>query len=143
MFSSTLTVHEGLGASGRVPTIHDTTGAISAVEWGGLGLFGITTAVIATWVKPSLGIPGGNDGRVVSIGNHPDDLSGEQDVSVLLTRGVAEIRVVDSDRTVHDGKIDVGKHLRPNYRDGKIVLFVETIPEGWQADSSPIGSCRM
>ena len=80
---------------------------------------------------------GRNDGRVVHIGNHGDDLAGEQDALLLLRRGVDEIREVESDRLIRAGKVDVGKHLRPNYRDGNIVLFVEHTPQGWRAVRFP------
>lgn len=81
----------------------------------------------------------GNDGRVVHIGSWPDDLSGPQDVELLRARGVAEIRPIGSSRPILHGTVDVGKHLRPNYRDGRIVLFVAPCEEEassaaeWQA----------
>jgi hypothetical protein len=38
---------------------------------------------------------------------------------------------------IAEGFVDVGKHLRPNFRSGKIVLFVEPAAAGgdcaWQA----------
>ena len=33
--------------------------------------------------------------------------------------------------------VDVGRRLRPNYRDGKIVLFVAQTPQGWRAVRLP------
>ena len=65
-----------------------------------------------------------DDGRVVQIGAFPDDLSGPQDLAQLHSRGVQVKRLSDG-REVTSGMIDVGKHLRPNLRGGKIVLFVE------------------
>jgi len=64
----------------------------------------------------------GNDGRVVQIGMWPDDLSGDQNVATLRARSV-EVQLVDSHQAIPTGTIDVGKHLRPNYRDDRIVLF--------------------
>jgi hypothetical protein len=66
----------------------------------------------------------GNDGRIVRLGEWPDDLSGSQTVSTLSERGV---RVLDShsNQKVTDGSVDVGEKLRPNVRDGGAVLFVE------------------
>lgn len=64
----------------------------------------------------------GNDGRIVQIGNWPDDLCGEQEISTL-DRRLVEVRCVDSLQTITKGIVNVGKHLRPNYRDQRIVLF--------------------
>jgi hypothetical protein len=64
-----------------------------------------------------------NDGRVVQIGDWPDDLAGRQEIAVLNRRGV-EVRYGETDRPVECGWVDVGKHLRPNFRQGRIVLYV-------------------
>ena len=88
------------------------------------GLGGTEDGVIGALAALGL-IAGGDDGRVVSIGNWPDDLAGIQDVVTLRSRGVAEIRVVGSQETIVSGSVNVGKHLRPNFRGGQIVLFVE------------------
>ncbi|MCG6956942.1 MAG: ABC transporter substrate-binding protein [Gemmatimonadetes bacterium] len=74
----------------------------------------------------------GDDGRVVHRAGWrwPDDLSGEQPVAAVLAAGVDEIRSPAG--IVTDGVVDVGKHLRPNFRGGRVVLFVE--PE------DPVGS---
>ena len=66
-------------------------------------------------------VAGGNDGRVVQIGSWPDDLSGREDIPSLRARDV-EVRCLQSGRTVTAGTVDVGKHLRPNYRGSQIVL---------------------
>ena len=63
----------------------------------------------------------GNDGRVVQIGSWPDDLCGPQNILSLKARDV-EVRCLESGRTVTTGTVDVGKHLRPNYRGKRIVL---------------------
>ena len=73
---------------------------------------------------------GGDDGRVVQIARRPDDLAGPQDVATLRARGVECVVGVESSRAIDSGRIDVGKHLRPNYRGGKIVLFVEPVAPG-------------
>jgi hypothetical protein len=64
-----------------------------------------------------------NDGRVVVNGEWPDDLSGRQAVAVLADRHVV-VQCLDSDRLIREGVVDVGKRLRPNLRDGRIVQFV-------------------
>ena len=69
----------------------------------------------------------GNDGRVVQIGSWPDDLAGPQDIPSLQARDV-EVRCLESGRTVTAGTVDVGKHLRPNYRGKQIVLLARPAP---------------
>lgn len=88
------------------------------------GLGGTEEGVIGAVAAVGL-LAEGNDGRVVNVGVWPDDLSGPQDVALLHHRGVAEIRCLGSGQVIQSGCVDVGKHLRPNYRDGRIVLFVE------------------
>lgn len=63
------------------------------------------------------------DGRLVQIGTWPDDLSGAQDLASLQSRDV-EVLCLETGEQVTAGTVDVGKHLRPNFRDGRIVLFV-------------------
>jgi hypothetical protein len=91
------------------------------------GLGGTEDGVIGALSAVGL-VAGRNDGRVVSIGDWPDDLSGPQDIGLLRERGVTEIRRVGSEKAIQSGCVDIGKHLRPNYRGGRIVLFVEPAP---------------
>jgi hypothetical protein len=91
------------------------------------GLGGSEDGVIGALAAVGLAA-GGNDGRVVGIGRWPDDLSGPQQVAVLLRRGVDEIRCIKSDEPIDGGLIDVGKRLRPNYRGGRVVLFAAPAP---------------
>jgi hypothetical protein len=68
-----------------------------------------------------------NDGRVVHFGSGGEDwyeVTGCLDVRDILSRGVNEIRAIDTGEPLTSGTVDVGKRLRPNYRDGKVVLFV-------------------
>jgi len=92
------------------------------------GLGGTEDGVIGALAAVGLAADG-NDGRVVQIAGWPDDLAGCQDIALLHARGVAEVRSVDSGELVSAGTVDVGKHLRPNYRGGRIVLFVVPAPE--------------
>lgn len=76
-----------------------------------------------------------NDGRVVVLGDWPDDLSGPQPVAVVESRGIAVIEEATGN-PVRTGVVDVGKHLRPNVRQGRVVLFVQAVagrPEEWCA----------
>jgi hypothetical protein len=69
---------------------------------------------------------GGEDGRVVHVEEWPwpDPFSGVQSVAAIHERGVADIRTTTGGRFAGDA-VDVGRHLRPNWRGGRIVLFVE------------------
>jgi hypothetical protein len=102
------------------------------------GLGGSEDGVIGALAAVGLAATG-NDGRVVQIASWPDDLSGPQQIELLRARGVADIRNVPSGAPVLGGTVDVGKHLRPNYRDGRVVLFVTPSPDNgssqadWQA----------
>lgn len=69
---------------------------------------------------------GGDDGRVVQIGSWPDDLAGPQDLGAITERGI-EVRHLDSELPVMGGRVDVGKHLRPSFREHKTVLFVRPV----------------
>jgi hypothetical protein len=67
------------------------------------------------------------DGRVVYLdagGTDWFEVSGCLDVSDILAHGVDEVLTVDCGERLTTGTVDVGKRLRPNYRKGKIVLFV-------------------
>ncbi|MCY2987348.1 MAG: hypothetical protein NTY19_05715 [Planctomycetota bacterium] len=64
-----------------------------------------------------------NDGRLVQIGSWPDDLTGPQHIATLAARDV-EVRHFDTQVPIRHGLVDVGKHLRPNLRAGRAVLFV-------------------
>jgi hypothetical protein len=99
------------------------------------GLSGTEGGVIGALAAVGL-IATGDDGRVVHIGGWPDDLSGPQPLAVLRARGV-EVRELATGGPVAEGTVEVGKHLRPNYRGGQIVLYVVPSPVGeptrWQA----------
>ena len=95
------------------------------------GLGGTEGGVIGALAAVGL-IATANDGRVVQNGLWPDDLSGPQDVATLQARGV-DVKELGSNQVVTGGTVDVGKHLRPNYRDGRVVLFVSPQGASWQA----------
>jgi hypothetical protein len=73
-----------------------------------------------------------NDGRVVQLGEWPDDLSGPQELGTIRARGI-DILPALGDREVQFGRIDVGNHLRPNRRGGRVVLFVQPKEEPTEA----------
>jgi hypothetical protein len=89
------------------------------------GLGGTNQGIIGALAAIALAA-GGNDGRVVHVDDWPwpDQFSGVQPVAAIYDRGIAEIRMM-SGRSFTGDVIDVGKHLRPNWRGGRLVLFVE------------------
>ena len=88
------------------------------------GLGGTNQGIIGALAAVALAA-GGEDGRVVHRDGWPwpDDLRGVQPVAAIRARNV-EIR--PSAGVLADGdSIDLGKHLRPNWRGGCVVLFVD------------------
>jgi hypothetical protein len=68
-----------------------------------------------------------NDGRVVYFGDSAEDwydVTGCLEVPDILARGIDQILTLDAAELLSAGTVDVGKRLRPNYRGGKIVLYV-------------------
>ncbi len=101
------------------------------------GLGGTEDGVIGALAAVGLAAAG-DDGRVVHIGHWPDDLAGPQSLATLQARGVV-VRTFAGDQ-VTQGVVDVGKHLRPNRRAGRIVLYVEpgvNHDADWQAVRLP------
>jgi len=101
------------------------------------GLGGDEDGVIGALAAVGLAVEG-NDGRVVHLGAWPDDLAGPQDIGALAVRGV-EVRCLETQDPVRSGLVDVGKHLRPAYRDKRVILFANPAPSDngepacWQA----------
>jgi hypothetical protein len=89
------------------------------------GLGGTNQGIIGALSAIAL-IDGGDDGRVVHVDDWPwpDVFVGPQSAADIRARGVADIRMVSGEPFTGD-VVDVGKHLRPNWRDGRMVLFVE------------------
>ncbi len=97
------------------------------------GLGGTEGGVIGALA--AVGLAAGGDGRVVHIGDWPDDLAGPQEIAAVRARGV-EVLALGTQQPIAQGLIDVGKHLRPNYRQNRILLFVESTdsgPSAWRA----------
>jgi hypothetical protein len=98
------------------------------------GLGGTRDGVIGALAAVGLAATA-DDGRVVQLGEWPDDLSGPQPLGALAARGVCVRRASDG-TAIENGAIDVGKHLRPNVVAGQIVQWVVPADEGtapWQA----------
>jgi tRNA(Ile2) C34 agmatinyltransferase TiaS len=108
------------------------------------GLGGTEQGIIGALAAVGL-VASGEDGRVVHLVSwpYPDEaFSGPREVEELLARGIHEIRQVGSDHPVTLGPVDIGKHLRPNWRNRQIVLFVDATkelasPAPWQAIKLP------
>ena len=90
------------------------------------GLGGTNQGIIGALSAIAL-IAGGNDGRVVHVGGWPwpDEFVGAQPAEAIRRRGVTDIRMVSGEPFTGD-VVDVGKHLRPNWRGGRMVLFVDS-----------------
>jgi hypothetical protein len=68
-----------------------------------------------------------NDGRVVYLGGNAEDLldvTGSLSVEAILARGIDEVRNVETSETILRGEVLLAKRLRPNYRGGRVVLYV-------------------
>jgi len=89
------------------------------------GLGGTNQGIIGALAAVALAASG-DDGRVVHVEEWPwpDPFSDVQPVAAILDRGVADIRTTTGETFAGD-EVDVGKHLRPNWRGGRIVLLVE------------------
>jgi len=89
------------------------------------GLGGTNQGIIGALAAVALAASG-DHGRVVHLGEWPwpDRFSGVQSVAAIRDRGIADIQTATGEAFVGD-EIDVGKHLRPNWRSGRVVLFVE------------------
>jgi len=89
------------------------------------GLGGTQQGIIGALAAVAL-VAGGEDGRVVHLEAWPwpDPFCGPQPVAAIAARGVSDIRTASGAAFVGD-IVDIGKHLRPNWRGGRIVLFVE------------------
>jgi hypothetical protein len=91
------------------------------------GLGGTEQGIIGALAAVGL-VVGGEDGRIVHLASwpYPDDgFSGPREMEELRSRGISEFRQVGTDQLVTTGPVDIGKHLRPNRRGGRIVLYVE------------------
>jgi hypothetical protein len=89
------------------------------------GLGGTEDGVIGSLAAIGLAVER-NDGRVVQMGDWPDDLSGPTPIEAVLARGI-DVLEMESGKAVSSGWVDVGKHLRPNIRAGRYVLFIQPI----------------
>lgn len=98
------------------------------------GLGGTQDGVIGALAAIGLAATG-DDGRVVQIERHPDDLHGPCEVRQLWDRGVNQIVCRSTGRMIEQGNVDIGKRLRPNLRGGNVVLYVE--PNTSTAEGSP------
>ena len=88
------------------------------------GLGGTNQGIIGALAAVALAA-GGEDGRVVHRDGWPwpDELRGVLPAAAIRDRGI-EIRSTAA-RAFTDGAIDVGKHVRPNWRGGRMVLLVD------------------
>jgi hypothetical protein len=92
------------------------------------GLGGTEDGVIGALAAVGL-LAAGDDGRVVNMSGWPwpDEFAGWQPVEAVRARGVHAVLDATSGTTVEFGTVDIGKHLRPSLRGGRVVLFVERV----------------
>lgn len=108
------------------------------------GLGGTEQGVVGALAAVGL-IAGGDDGRIVQLSHwpYPDDaFTGPCGIDELYARGIDEVRILESGEQVTSGSVDIGRHLRPNLRGGRIVLYVKAsddlgIGTPWQAVKLP------
>jgi hypothetical protein len=96
------------------------------------GLGGTEDGVIGALAAVGL-ITTRDDGRVVFLGSQAADrfeITGVHPLAEVLTRGVDEVRSSADHALITSGSVDVGKRLRPNYRGGKVVLYVAPLDGG-------------
>jgi hypothetical protein len=101
------------------------------------GLGGTNQGVIGALSAIALAC-GGNDGRVVHADGWPwpDAVKGVQPVSAIRER-VRDIRLLTGEPFMGD-VLDLGKHVRPNWSGGRMVLFVEPRAPGEIARAAKI-----
>jgi hypothetical protein len=105
-----------------------------------LGLGGTQDGVIGALAAVGLAAHD-NDGRVIQMGDWPDNVSGMQAITLLGERGVT-VRDLETCQIVGRGMVDVGKKLRPNWREGGCVLYVRRLP-GVKGDTDFFQSVRL
>jgi hypothetical protein len=90
------------------------------------GLGGTNSGVIGALA--AIGLMNSNDdGRVIWVGGSEIDhynISGVQRIADMPRFAIDEVRRVSDNELIATGSVDVGKRLRPNFRNGKIVLYV-------------------
>jgi hypothetical protein len=88
------------------------------------GLGGTNQGIIGALSSIALAY-GGNDGRVVHVDGWPwpDDVKGVQPITAIRER-VTDIRLLTGEPFTGD-VLDLGKHVRPNWISGRVVLFVD------------------
>ncbi|MBX3414467.1 MAG: hypothetical protein KF708_17405 [Pirellulales bacterium] len=92
------------------------------------GLAGTQGGVIGALAAVGL-VASGNDGRVVYRGGEAAEAfewGFVRQIDELLERAVDAVIRFDSGEELSAGMVDLGKRLRPNLRNGRIVLFVES-----------------
>src|SRR5207248_1615481 len=96
------------------------------------GLGGTEDGVIGALAAIGLAA-GANDGRVIYLGAAEPDLSAVSSwhpLSELVRFGVESVCRHDTGEPVVGGSVDVGKKLRPNFRNGQTVLYVVPAENG-------------
>ncbi len=96
-----------------------------------VGLGGSEDGVIGALAAVGLA-SGEQDGRVIQLGHWTDDLCGLQPLEVITGRGIL-VQDLDTGEVIERGSVDVGKKLRPNWRNGQCVLFARSVRRGLES----------
>ncbi len=93
------------------------------------GLGGTNQGIIGALAAIALAASG-DDGRIVHVDEWPwpDEFGGVQTIAAIRARGVEEIRT-NTGAPFSGDVVDLGKRLRPNLRNGRVVLLVEPSDE--------------
>jgi len=134
----------GLRCKDRVITQEEARNVAARSDCYLEGLGGTNQGIVGALAGVGL-VATGDDGRVVHLASwpYPDDFfNGPKSIGEINARGIHDIRSLESNEPVNDGLVDIGKHLRPNWRGGRIVLFVEAVtgsesPAQWRAVKIP------
>ena len=134
----------GLRCKGEVVTQQEAREIAARADCYLEGLGGTNQGIIGALAAVGL-VGSGEDGRIVQLSWWPypeDGFSGPHSIEEIHSRGVDKVRQVETGQLISAGTVDVGKHLRPNLRGGKIVLYVDEFqgPEAtapWRAVKLP------
>lgn len=80
-----------------------------------------------------------NDGRVIYRAPGDADrfgITGLQSIQTIQSHGVDDVRSIANGDVIQHGTVNLGKRLRPNLRQGRVVLYVEpnsTLRDSWNA----------
>jgi len=121
----------GLRCKGRVITQEEAREVAAGSGCYLRGLGGTNQGIVGALAAVGL-IASGDDGRIVHLDSWPypdDDFAGPRTIEAIRARGIDEVRNLESGKLLREGMVEVVKRLRPNWQNGRIVLFVDKVTE--------------